>query len=206
MILGGGALGAYSFLTFVLQVRKNPEKTSPRKPVPSGDRTRARCVTSAHATTCSTTVDESVLKQKNICNCKHMKLFQKILIKHIDTGLFYISVSTGVSNTSEFRYSHRNNEGDSGQVTTQAIEQGLPFQSSDQEIQLKWAQNQLPEQQLPMLLFKTHQGYLSECGRILYADVMFALRLVAVNLSNCCKMQNGTLIVSMHCVCAGNCN
>ena len=41
----------------VLQVRKNPEKTSPRKPVPTGDRTRARCVTSAHATTCSTAVD-----------------------------------------------------------------------------------------------------------------------------------------------------
>ena len=45
-----------SFLTFVLQVRRNPEKTSPRKP-PTGDRTRARCVTSAHATTCSTAVD-----------------------------------------------------------------------------------------------------------------------------------------------------
>ena len=38
-------------------MRKNPEKTSPRKPVPTGDRTRARCVTSAHATTCSTAVD-----------------------------------------------------------------------------------------------------------------------------------------------------
>ena len=44
-------------LTFVLQVRKNPEKTSPRKPVPIGNRTRARCLTSAHATTCSTAVD-----------------------------------------------------------------------------------------------------------------------------------------------------
>ena len=37
---------------------ENPEKTSPRKPVPTGDRTRARCVTSAHATTCSTAVDD----------------------------------------------------------------------------------------------------------------------------------------------------
>ena len=36
---------------------KTPNKTSPRKPVPTGDRTRARCVTSAHATTCSTAVD-----------------------------------------------------------------------------------------------------------------------------------------------------
>ena len=36
---------------------ENPEKTSPRKLVPTGERTRARCVTSAHATTCSTAVD-----------------------------------------------------------------------------------------------------------------------------------------------------
>ena len=36
---------------------KTPKKTSPRKLVPTGDRTRARCVTSAHATTCSTAVD-----------------------------------------------------------------------------------------------------------------------------------------------------
>ena len=53
-----GDLGAESFLTFVLQVTKTPKKTSPRKPVPTGDRTRARCGTSAHATTCSTAVDE----------------------------------------------------------------------------------------------------------------------------------------------------
>ena len=32
-------------------------KTPPRKPVPTGDRTRAHCVTNAHATTCSTAVD-----------------------------------------------------------------------------------------------------------------------------------------------------
>ena len=36
---------------------EKPRKTSPRKPVPTGDRTRARCVTSAHATTCCTVVD-----------------------------------------------------------------------------------------------------------------------------------------------------
>ena len=52
-----GNLGASSFPTFVLQVRKNPEKTSPRKLVQTGDRTRARCVTGARATTCSTAVD-----------------------------------------------------------------------------------------------------------------------------------------------------
>ena len=39
---------------------ENPDKTLPRKPVPTGDRTRARCVTSAHATTCSTAVDQSL--------------------------------------------------------------------------------------------------------------------------------------------------
>ena len=33
------------------------------------------------------------------------------------------------------------------------------------------------------------------CDRILNSDVMLALRLVAVNLSNFCKMRNGTLIV-----------
>ena len=38
-------------------MRRNPEKTSLRKFVPIGDRTRARCVTGAHATTCSTAVD-----------------------------------------------------------------------------------------------------------------------------------------------------
>ena len=41
-----------------------------------------------------------------------------------------------------------------------------------------------------MILFKTHKGYLLGCGRILYVDVIFALKLVAVNLSNYCKMQN----------------
>ena len=41
--------------TFLLQVRKKKtlkKKTSPRKVVPTGDRTRARCVTDAHATAC----------------------------------------------------------------------------------------------------------------------------------------------------------
>ena len=32
-------------------------KTSPRKLIPTGDRTQARCVTEAHATACSTAVD-----------------------------------------------------------------------------------------------------------------------------------------------------
>ena len=41
----------------VLQVRKNPEKPSPRKLVLTGDRTRARCVTGADATARPTAVD-----------------------------------------------------------------------------------------------------------------------------------------------------
>ena len=36
---------------------ETPRKTSPRKLVPTGDRTRARWVTGAHATACSTAVE-----------------------------------------------------------------------------------------------------------------------------------------------------
>ena len=39
---------------------EKPRKNLTRKLVPTGDRTRARCVTSAHATTCSTAVDSSL--------------------------------------------------------------------------------------------------------------------------------------------------
>ena len=45
-------------MTFVLKVRKSPEKTSHWKPVPTGDRTRARRMTGAHATACSIAVDD----------------------------------------------------------------------------------------------------------------------------------------------------
>ena len=45
---------------------KTPKKTSPRKPVPTGDRTRARRVTSAHATTCSTAVDKPNYNNSNV--------------------------------------------------------------------------------------------------------------------------------------------
>ena len=40
-----------------LRGEENPEKTSPMKIVPTGDRTRARWVTGAHATACPTAVD-----------------------------------------------------------------------------------------------------------------------------------------------------
>ena len=39
---------------------EKPRKTSSRNLVPTGDRTRARCVTSADATTCFTAVDDCV--------------------------------------------------------------------------------------------------------------------------------------------------
>ena len=48
---------------------KTPKKTSPRKPVPTGDRTRARCVTSAHATSCSTAVDILEIQRLNYYPC-----------------------------------------------------------------------------------------------------------------------------------------
>ena len=53
-----GALGGLKLPDIRLTGEENPRKISPRKPVPTGDRTRARCVTGAHATTCSTAVDK----------------------------------------------------------------------------------------------------------------------------------------------------
>ena len=52
------------FLIFVLQVSKNPEKTTPRKPVSTGDWTRVRCVTGAHATACSTAANLNSLNEQ----------------------------------------------------------------------------------------------------------------------------------------------
>ena len=55
-----GDLGGLKLPDICLTGEENPEKTSPRKRVPTGDRTRARYVTDAHATTWSTAVDEIV--------------------------------------------------------------------------------------------------------------------------------------------------
>ena len=44
-----GDLGGLKLPDIRLTGEEKPEKTSPRKPVPTGDRTRARCVTGAHA-------------------------------------------------------------------------------------------------------------------------------------------------------------
>ena len=46
-----GDLGGLNLPDIYLQMRKNPKKTTPRKLVPTGDRTQACCVTGTHATT-----------------------------------------------------------------------------------------------------------------------------------------------------------
>ena len=59
-----GDLGGLKFPDICLTGEKKPrKKTSPRKPVPTGDRTQARCVTSAHDTTCSTAVRYAMKKK-----------------------------------------------------------------------------------------------------------------------------------------------
>ena len=52
-----GDLGGLKLPDICLTGEENPEKTSPRKPLPTGDRTLARCVTGARATACPTAVD-----------------------------------------------------------------------------------------------------------------------------------------------------
>ena len=51
---------------------KTRRKTSPRKLVPNGDRTRARCVTGAHSTACPTAVDVSICS--NMLHLPHIGL------------------------------------------------------------------------------------------------------------------------------------
>ena len=52
-----GDLGGLNFPDICLAGEEKPRKTSPRKLVLTKDRTRARCVTGAHATTWPTVVD-----------------------------------------------------------------------------------------------------------------------------------------------------
>ena len=52
-----GDLGGLKLPDIFLTEEVNPEKTSPRKPVPTRDRTQARCVTGMHAATWPTAVD-----------------------------------------------------------------------------------------------------------------------------------------------------
>ena len=71
-----GDLGGLKFPDICRTSEENPEKTSPRKPVPTGDRTRARCVTSAHATTCSTAVDGM---RYSICKINRKKSKKRLM-------------------------------------------------------------------------------------------------------------------------------
>ena len=72
MILGD--LGGLKLPDIWLTGEEIPRKTSPRKLVPTGDRTRARCVTGACATACPTAVDpflrikQVLLMKKSIFN------------------------------------------------------------------------------------------------------------------------------------------
>ena len=52
-----GDLGGLKLPDICLTCEENPEKTTPTKPVPTGDRTRASCVTGAHAAARPTAVD-----------------------------------------------------------------------------------------------------------------------------------------------------
>ena len=65
-----------------LTSEEKPEKTSPRKLVPNEDRTRARCVTGAHATAWPTAVDCCLSSEVlNLNNSLKMKIRKKITKK-----------------------------------------------------------------------------------------------------------------------------
>ena len=57
-----GVLVSLKIPDICLTGEEKPRKTSPRKSVPTGDRTRARCVTGVHVTACSTVVDSTIYK------------------------------------------------------------------------------------------------------------------------------------------------
>ena len=61
-----GDLGGLKLPDICLTGEEKPRKTSPRKLVPTGDRTWARCMTGAHATTWSTVVDPNNKKFRGI--------------------------------------------------------------------------------------------------------------------------------------------
>ena len=56
-----GDLGGLKLPDVQLTGEENLEKTSPRKLVPTRNRTRARCVTGAHATACPTALGRSIV-------------------------------------------------------------------------------------------------------------------------------------------------
>ena len=79
-----GDLRGLKLPTFVLQLRKNPEKTSPRKPVPTRDRTRVRCVTDANAAAWPTAVDEEYSTCSSLlCNFFHSSVVSSLSAKYL---------------------------------------------------------------------------------------------------------------------------
>ena len=79
---GQMVIGGLKFPDICLTGEEKPrKKTSPRKPVPTRDRTRARCVTSSHATTCSTAVDSpniiKNLKSRQLRWAGHVALMEQ---------------------------------------------------------------------------------------------------------------------------------
>ena len=61
-----GDLGGLKLLDICLTGEEKHRKTSHRKLVPTGDRTRAHCVTGAHATAWPTAVDVLSSKQDHL--------------------------------------------------------------------------------------------------------------------------------------------
>ena len=97
-----GDLGGLKLPDISLTVRKNPEKTSPRKLVPTGDRTRARYATGAHAIARPTVVDpkfrinrihslEIVRGDQNFTQTHRHTHRQTDTHTHTHRGLFYES-------------------------------------------------------------------------------------------------------------------
>ena len=84
MIFGG--LVGLKLPDICLTSEKNPEKTSPRKLVPTRDRTRTRCETGARATACSTAVDNQI-SQLNLIYCALFSFFICNLPPHSNIGL-----------------------------------------------------------------------------------------------------------------------
>ena len=76
-----GDLGGLKFSHICLTGEEKPEKTSPRKLVPTGDRTRARCVTGAHATASSTAVEKFLLIFLSLCFglCLHNEMCNNLV-------------------------------------------------------------------------------------------------------------------------------
>ena len=57
-----GDLGGVMLPDICLTGEEKPRKNPPRKPVPTGDRTRARCLTGTHAAAWPTAVDDFAVK------------------------------------------------------------------------------------------------------------------------------------------------